>query len=815
MPADPKNQDSLDSDNTFMSEGQVPPESEQSLGDAPTFISDGDSSVSDLDQEGEGADLDLPLIDLDARYEIEKELGKGGMGKVLLATDTRLGRKVAIKRMLGDGAKSRAALSRFFAEAKAIAQLDHDNIVDIYDYGRAADGPFLIMQYIDGGSLLDRCREGALPLEEAVELTCLLCGALGMAHDAGVIHRDIKPANVLLTKDGSPRLTDFGLVRDMQADHGKMMAGVIMGTLDFMPPEQRRDASLTDARSDLWALAATLYQMVTGRSPKIIRFKNVPQALQDVLEKALEDDKDDRYQTAGEFQAALEGSLAAEESAQVATADLGAGECPQCGVKNDSTRKFCNECAKSLRISCLECEQVIPVWDKVCGECGGKQAKLVEARCEQMDTARKTAESLRSEHKYEDSLRVATSIVEVDDVRLIHLKEWSVAFIAETEREREQQIENVNDHFAEAKKHREAFDYPSAIQAMELIPEVMWSIEMSTWHEKLHFDHDESVELIRSITKRIQSRDLANLLDDVNRAVELRQDRVDLQKLQTQLNNRQEKTFQKRDGAYEQAKKLLSKGKAKEALQLIDTVKTQNLKESDVALREELQQIVTAENELITMLQEAKTGDVVDPEEMPDLLAATEAYLIMNPAHKNVAGMQEDLVRRLKELRPEELMKSATIGSPPPRVSTRPTSVNDALLHILHEFNSPGDGIYILEGIPDKKLANARRICELPRDEEVLLLVDHTVFGSARNCLLVTAGGIYYRNDWTASTGTSTEHIPFNILSSVNIDQSSESRTEIAIDHHRVDLAGATVSVLREVMLLQALQEYSRQHFSG
>ena len=98
----------------------------------------------------------MPIVDLSERYEIQESLGKGGMGEVLLALDTRLGRQVAIKRILGDAAKSRTAVSRFIAEAKAIAKLDHDNIVDIYDYGRDQDGPFLIMQYIDGGSLLDR-----------------------------------------------------------------------------------------------------------------------------------------------------------------------------------------------------------------------------------------------------------------------------------------------------------------------------------------------------------------------------------------------------------------------------------------------------------------------------------------------------------------------------------------------------------------------------------------------------------------------------------------------------------------------------------
>ncbi|MCP3694336.1 MAG: serine/threonine protein kinase, partial [Planctomycetaceae bacterium] len=241
---------------------------------------------------------EMPLVDLSERYEIQDVLGKGGMGEVLRALDTRLKRPVAIKRVLGEMARSKKALSRFLTEAQSIAALNHFNIVQIYDYGRDAEGPFIIMELVEGESLQERLREGALELEEAVKLTCQLCDGLAVAHDQGIVHRDIKPANILLTKRGEPKLTDFGLARQETVDHGQTQAGAVLGTIDFMPPEQRRDATATDGRSDLWSLAATLYQMVTGKSPKIIKFNNVPQALQDVLGKALEDAPGERYQTA-------------------------------------------------------------------------------------------------------------------------------------------------------------------------------------------------------------------------------------------------------------------------------------------------------------------------------------------------------------------------------------------------------------------------------------------------------------------------------------------------------------------------------------
>jgi serine/threonine protein kinase len=537
----PDNDESLGDQQTYVGGAQPADSSDRSLGDQSTFGGGGESSLSDIGGLTGDAELDMEIVDL-SRYEVQETLGKGGMGEVLLATDTRLNRKVAIKRMLGDAAKSQTAVRRFLTEAQSIAALNHFNIVQIYDYGRDKDGPFLIMEYVDGGSLLDKCREGALPLEEAVELTCQLCDGLEMAHDAGIIHRDIKPANVLLTSRGEPKLTDFGLARQDTGDTGQTMAGAVLGTLDFMPPEQRRDATQTDNRSDLWSLAATLYQLVTGEPPRVIDLDEVPQELRTTLSKALKTKPDARYQTAREFKDALRATTqTASQPIQEPAAELGAGECPKCHTKNEASRKFCQGCGSSLQLSCLSCDEQIPVCDNFCSECGGKQSELAASKLEEFARQRDQAEEYRREYRFEDALQIARSLASIEDERIAEHVPWAEEFVTATEAEWERERESAAAHFKEARKHRDAFDYASAIHAVESVPEAMRTSEVSGYLEHLERDRAESEELIKTISDRVKRRDLDGLLDQVDRAVELRGDRTDLHKLVGQLRERKAK----------------------------------------------------------------------------------------------------------------------------------------------------------------------------------------------------------------------------------------------------------------------------------
>ena len=201
-------------------------------------------------------------------YEVLRELARGGMGVVYLARHAELGREVALKVMRG-GTSDQGLVQRFIAEAQTVAQLDHPNIVRVHEVGREGRDPFLVMDLIEGESLEERLkRQGPLPPREAAEIGRALAEALEHAHERSIVHRDVKPANVLLDREGRPRLTDFGLAKDLSAGEGLTREGQWVGTPGFMPPEQATgDLRRIDRRSDVYALGGTLYALVTGRPP--------------------------------------------------------------------------------------------------------------------------------------------------------------------------------------------------------------------------------------------------------------------------------------------------------------------------------------------------------------------------------------------------------------------------------------------------------------------------------------------------------------------------------------------------------------------
>ena len=210
-------------------------------------------------------------------YAIEAPLGAGGMGEVYRAKDTRLDRTVAIKVLQADLAQDETLRTRFEREARAISSLEHPHICALYDVGEQDGRAYLVMQYLEGRTLSERLEKGPLPAEHALRIAIEVCSALDSAHRQGVIHRDVKPSNIMLTSSGA-KLLDFGLAAQrpavIMAPGASATArsarlteeGTILGTLHYMAPEQIRGEE-ADARSDLHALGAVLFEMFSGQPP--------------------------------------------------------------------------------------------------------------------------------------------------------------------------------------------------------------------------------------------------------------------------------------------------------------------------------------------------------------------------------------------------------------------------------------------------------------------------------------------------------------------------------------------------------------------
>lgn len=260
------------------------------------------------------------------RYEIEREIARGGMADVYLARDRQLARPVAVKVLRSEFARDPSFVERFRREAQNAAALDHPNIADVYDWGGDTGTYFIVMEYVEGQSLRDIIRtEGPLPGVVAARLAAEIADALAVAHRHGVIHRDVKPGNVLITATGQVKLTDFGIAANrFDASQGLTDTGLVMGTAAYFSPEQAQGHPV-DGRSDVYSLGVVLFEMLTGTTPftgetpvaiamKHVRetppamnrlVPDVPAQLQSVVNAALTKDIEVRYQSAEEMRVDL------------------------------------------------------------------------------------------------------------------------------------------------------------------------------------------------------------------------------------------------------------------------------------------------------------------------------------------------------------------------------------------------------------------------------------------------------------------------------------------------------------------------------
>ena len=363
----------------------------QACGDDATLRNEVESLISSHEQAGDSieimaAEAATKMLSAEqgsiegkqiGHYQVLSRIGRGGMGEVFLSQDTRLNRKVALKLLRSDLTANEDRLRRFQQEAQAASALNHPNILTIHEIGQEASLLYIATEYVEGETLRQHISQAPMALGQALDVAIQVASALSAAHQAGIVHRDVKPENVILRRDGYVKVLDFGLAKLAEPKGLETGAptlprietepGMVMGTVSYMSPEQARGLAV-DARTDIWSLAAMLYEMASGHQPfdaetasdvmALILQKEplplshylpeVPAELERIIKKALRKDREERYQTAKDllidlrsFRKELEREAELEQSLPSANArSMGKGQSAAATAQYPSSAEY-------------------------------------------------------------------------------------------------------------------------------------------------------------------------------------------------------------------------------------------------------------------------------------------------------------------------------------------------------------------------------------------------------------------------------------------------------------------------------------------
>ena len=385
--------------------------------------------------------------------------------------------------------------------------------------------------------------------------------------------------------------------------------------------------------------------------------------MQPVIAKALEDEKDARYQSAKEFRDVLKG-IGAVGRRQAAPAHfegvLQEGQCKACGtVTSDLTRKFCRnpQCGAGLRVACLKCDAQIPVWDAICGECGGRQPALLAAKRESLAAARAEAEALLAGFAFDEAIARARPVADEPHPDLADFATWAGEFVASAMAERDRQRALGEERLHAAHAHLKAWDYPAAIQAIESIPAPLRDAATIRLLEQCGERRRESGELIAAIASRIGRKEIDGLLPIVERALALRGDRKDLEKIRGQLTERVA-------GRIARARAALAAGDAAAAAQALAGAAVEDLG-NEARLLDQVTRARAAEERLLALVKDAKADGVVHADEAGRIVEAGEQCLAVNPASeraKLLVGQARSIMERDARQREQQQMIRAWTG---------------------------------------------------------------------------------------------------------------------------------------------------------